>query len=114
MAEARQGLRCRLFQQGGGKIMRSEDEATRRCVALLVGSGISAGLAIGALRFNSMPWLIYPSIPGFSLFLAALWFTEVHWGDHQFLARCLIVTGDAAFYGGACYLLLRAWSKRGK
>lgn len=89
-------------------------EMTRKVLAILSGSAISAGLAIGMFRSSAAPWLIYPAAPGISLILVAIWFTDVHWGLHPLLARSLVMAGNAAFYSGICYvgLCLRLrWKK---
>lgn len=79
--------------------------------SILVGSGISAGLA-GAALFTgakSGAWMIYPGFPGIALIVVAIWFTDVHWGLHPLLAKAVFVAGNAVFYSAACYLMF--WSR---
>jgi hypothetical protein len=80
---------------------------TRKWQSIVVGSVISMSLCGVMVTSNALPWLIYPAFPGISLILVAIWFTDIHWGLHPLFARALVMAGNAAFYSGAWYLVLR-------
>jgi len=58
--------------------------------------------------------MIFPASPGIMLIFLGLWFTSVDWGSNQMLARAVVIAGNAAFYGGVSYALLRLILRRKK